>query len=245
MNRFFLLTLVACVLSGSNAFGQGFLEQLGREIIQRELPPQRGNPPQRGGDGGEHRRQSMPSESGRDSGGGRFTNPGFGDFDLPGRGQPVQPGYVDPGQLVQPGQQQVFPGGQQIYPGGQMVQPGRPYDPSLNQTIYVEGRQPHRTTYAIGDLPSSPVMTQQYIVIRCPESTVGSIYYSLDSDRGQFGFTLSPGQEQRFRAGTDWTIGYNDGSQEKRYKLNGGKTYTMKRVSDNRWQIYATQAVGS
>ena len=261
MNHCFFFTLAICLLSGSNALAQDFLKQFGQELrsqIQQELQPQRQNQPVQGGGRPQIQSSGVPSESGRDSGGGNFTNPG-NDFALPGRGvQPVQPGFpggrqeiVQPGQPVYRDRQPVQPGGQWVQPGGQIVQPGgRIIYPSSNQPIYVDG-QPSGTTitnsvpYTGSDLPGSPVMTKEYVMIRCPASTVGSISYLLSSSKGNFRFTMSGGQEQRFKTGTKWTIEYNDGNAKKRYKLFGGKTYTMKREADNRWQVYVTKAAGS
>ena len=253
MNRFLLLTLSTLsifALSASNASAQSLLQQLGREFrdqgrqaIEREFRPQPQNPQHP--DGNPQSRTAIPSESGRDSGGGgRFTNPG-NDFALPGRGQPIRPGYTAPDQFAQPWRpvnpnQPVYQGGREIYQNGQRV-----YHDNQSQSGGTSYTQPAGTSFASTELPSSPVATNQYVVIRCPKSTAGSIYYSLDSNRGRFGFTLSPGQEQRFRVGTKWAITYNDGAEQKRYKLDAGKIYTMKIKSDNRWQIYANAPVGS
>ncbi|MFK7769455.1 MAG: hypothetical protein AB8B55_19735 [Mariniblastus sp.] len=216
MNRYFFLTLVACLLSGSNAFGQSFLEQLGRELIQKQ---QRGGGEQQRPD---IRQQRMPSESGRESGGDRFTNPGFGDFTIPFREQTPQ--YVQP----------IQPGGQYVQP--RYVQPGTQFNPSLSRPIYHSN--PTIVSKPAFVAPTSPVKTRDYIVIRCPETAAGSAYYTLKSSHGEFGFTLSPGMEQRFRAGAGWEIGYNHGLIQKRHTLQGGKTYTLKRDTANHWQLY-------
>lgn len=52
---------------------------------------------------------------------------------------------------------------------------------------------------------------------------------------------MSAGQEQRFRIGSGWLIRYNDGSQQRLYKLEGGKSYKLVRKEDNRWQLYAAK----
>jgi hypothetical protein len=56
---------------------------------------------------------------------------------------------------------------------------------------------------------------------------------------------MSAGQEQRFRVSRDWVISYNDGSKSQKYRLVGGKTYTLKKVDGNRWQLYSIRAAGS
>jgi hypothetical protein len=88
-------------------------------------------------------------------------------------------------------------------------------------------------------------MTNQYVVIRCPAEILGSIQYTLKSAQGSYRFTMSGGQEQRFKVNNPWSISYNDGTSQRRYVLRGGVTYTMKRRPDNGWQLYSTKAAGS
>ena len=95
------------------------------------------------------------------------------------------------------------------------------------------------------DLPTAPVNSSEYVVIRGPQSSSGSCRYTLSSSRGNFGFTMSGGKEQRFRQTTRWVISYHDGVQQRRYRLDGGTTYTLKQVEGNRWQLYSVAHPGS
>ena len=111
---------------------------------------------------------------------------------------------------------------------------GQIYPSQPQGTVYYEPT----TSYSSGDLPSAPVMSSEYIVIRCPASSgSGSISYLLSSQGRNYRFTLFSGQEQRFKVGTGWTIGFNDGVEEKRYRLEGGMAYTLKNDANTRWKI--------
>ncbi len=113
----------------------------------------------------------------------------------------------------------------------------------LPQNVLPQQSTLNATTYSGGqDIPTSPEMSNQFISISCPASAVGSIYYTLTSNRGTFGFSMSAGQEQRFRIGSGgWKISYNNGVTEKRYQLKGGTRYFFKPNSANQWQILASK----
>ncbi len=249
MRRTFTLTLSlgCCLLLGSVANGQDFFEQLGRQLgnelqnqAHRAIRGQRGGgqpsvrpaPVQGGGQIQGYGGTSLPSEGANKSG------PGQGqgsvdvgnDFLLPGNsgGQPFR-GQPNQGLPYQGQPYQVQPYQGQIY----QAQPYR-------------GQTYHGTvTSASSDIPTAPVESDAYIVIRCPKSSAGSIRYTLSSSRGDYAFTMSGGKEQRFRKSTNWTISYNDGTQQRRYRLEGGRTYTLKTIEGNRWQLYSVAAPGS
>ena len=229
----------ACFLiNTSHAEAQNLLKQLGRQLEQqgRQVLRQQGVPIRGGQQGGRPitpnpgqngvRSHSMPSEGGNRSGGNRDRFGGGGDFLLPGNG----------GGGGRRNNQ--FPINQ--YPANQHPQT-QPYP----GTIYPNQSSSRIITSSGSDMPTTPVDTDQYVVIRCPKSATGSISYTLSSDRGNFGFTMNAGKEQRFRVSTRWIISYNDGTQQRRYKLEGGKTYTLKTTPENRWQLYSVTAAGS
>lgn len=229
----------------------------GREVLRRELGgimPQQGQPPQQGGGGGGMpvQRSAVPSEGGGRSGGDRRDFMGDGGFLLPGGGmveqsQPIfqQPGFS--GQPIFQGQPQpvngqfVQPGGSTFLPGSNQVFPSTPGQPQ-----FVEQSQPIARSVSPSDqFPGNPVMSNQYVVIRCPDSVSGSIAYTLSSNGRSMRYTMSAGQEQRFRVGTSWVIEYRDGSTLRKYALTGGKTYTMRQENDGRWQLYSIKSQGS
>lgn len=224
----------------------------GREMLQREL----GNIiPQQGGGGGiQTQRSGIPSEGGGTSGGNRRDFIGESEFMLPGGG-----GFANqPQPIIQQPQIQPQPGfgNQPFYPS--QPQPTNPQysQPSMRATFpddqsqsrFVDQGQVQtvfRTNTSASPFPGNPVMSNQYVVIRCPDSVSGSITYSLVSNGRKMSYTMSAGQEQRFRVGTSWVIEYNDGSKLRKYALNGGKTYTMRRENDGRWQLYSIKSQGS
>ena len=265
MKRYFFLALVFCFSVNSSVQAQrdsfrGLRNELrnqGRQVLQQQLNRFQDRPFQGGSI------QSIPSESGRGSGGSEFAGGdhgfilpgnGGGQFVQPGRqivrpgGQFVQPGnqfvqpgnhFVQPGgQIVQPGRQIVQPGGQYVQPGGQYVQPYP--GGNIQQSQLVQG-----TPYSSQDLPGGPVTSSNYIMLRVPATASGSITYTLSSDRGNFGFTMSAGQEQRFKVGSDWIISYHNGTEQKRYKLEGGRTYNLVRNADSQWLIWAAKLAGT
>jgi hypothetical protein len=230
MKYVFSLALAICLASSSTAIAQGgFWDQLGnrlgqqgREVLQQEL---RGMPSipdlyYRGPQSGQpqegypqYQQRSLPSEPGQRSGGNQPFLPGDGGFGLPGNGQP-RPGNGQPGFQPNPG-----------------YQPYRPYQPQPGGT-YV---QPSPV------MPSSPVSSSQYILIRCPQSTQGTVSYTLSSNGSNYGFSMSGGQEQHFRAGSVWSISYFNGSKQKRHQLESGRVYMIKRDANNLWQLYVTK----
>ncbi len=227
---------VCCLMGTSSAHAQNLLKQLGRQFEQqgRQILRQQGVPIRGGQQGGRPitpgqqtpRSNSIPSEGGNRSGGNGNPFRGGGDgFLLPGNGGGAQGPY--PGSQPYPGTQ-PYPGNQP-YPG----------------TVYPGQSDSRIITSSGSDMPTTPVDTDQYVVIRCPKSATGSIRYTLSSDRGNYGFTMTPGKEQRFRVSTRWIISYNDGTQQRRYRLEGGMAYTLKTTADNRWQLYSVRAAGS
>ncbi|MFK7818309.1 MAG: hypothetical protein AB8G99_06305 [Planctomycetaceae bacterium] len=237
-----VITLVLLTHSSASAQGNFLrgLENQGRQYVQDRLrasTPQYYKPTPQSGQGTDRPRSmspsSVPSEGGRGSGGrDRIFNPGGDGFLLPGNGggntQPVNPRFRNP---QMPGGQYYYPGDQQIYPGTQPF-PSRSFPGGS-------------TTYPSSMAPPSPVRTSQYVVIRVPQSVSGSLYYTLSSGTRNYGFTISGGQEQRFQVSNEWSISYNDGTQQRRYRLLGGKTYTLKKIEGNRWQLYSVRAAGS
>ena len=177
MKCVFLLALAICLASSSTVVAQGgFLDQLrdrveqqGRDALQRQFGGSQGGGQQQGGNPGQPRRFSLPSEGGKSSGGGgQPFLPGDGGFDLPSfGGQPIQPN-----------------------PGGQ---PSRPFQPEMRYSQ--PGNQVISNRPA---MPSSPVSSSQYVLIRCPQSTPGSVSYTLSTNGLSYGFTMSAGQEQYF-----------------------------------------------
>lgn len=227
------ITAICCMQVASTAHSQDFFKDLGRELTRQATQGNRG---QTGRNQDTPRSRSMPSESGQKSGGGG----GFGGMDgylLPGQGNPGSfPGGGQPIQ-GQPYQGQPYQG--QPYQG-QPYQ-GQPYQGQPYQGQPYQG-QPVITQTA--DIPSAPVSSSAYVVIRCPQSSTGSIRYTLMSNRGNYAFTMLPGQEQRFRASTKWAISYSDGSAQKKYRLESGKTYTLKTIEGNKWQLYSVAHPG-
>lgn len=220
-----LAMTIALTVSSNLYAQQNFFEQIrdevrqqSQQLIQEEFgrrpPPQQGVP---------QRSNSLPSESGqRSGGGGRFYNPGDGGFIIPGNGggqnfQP-NPGFQRPGQGGFPGQT-IYPG-QTYDPNGQVIYPGSNFAGSAAS-------------------PGSPVMSQQYILIRCPQGSTGSIRYTLSSGGRNFVYSIYAGQEQRFPAGSGWTISYQEGPAIKKYRLEGGKVYSMKQKEGSKWQLFA------
>ena len=224
MKRYVAIALMTCLFAASDAVAQGdFFRQLeneirqqGRQFIQQEF----GGRSQRDQDQPQAFGSSIPSESGRQSGGGDLIyNPGDGGFLLPGNG----------------GGQNVSQPGYTTDPYGRIIYPGNQYQPNGN---YIQpGSQP--TTVGSNSSPGSPVASQQYILIRCPRGSNGSIRYTLSSNGRNFVYTIFAGQEQRFPVGSGWTISYLEGSTQKRYRLEGGKVYSMKQKSDSQWQLFA------
>lgn len=247
MKRTFFIALSASLLTATTE-GQDFFKQLGQELQRqgrqtlqnRGVPPQYVGSPQRGGGGqqGTYNSRSLPSEGGNNSGGNRDNFRGGNDFMLPGGGgggfQRQDPGLHYRTQPYQNGRPLQ---GNQPYISGQPYQGSQPY-----QVV-----QPGYTTPGVvsgADIPTAPVDSSQYVVIRCPQSANGSCRYTLESNRGNYAFTMSPGKEQRFRASTQWIISYHDGTQQRRYRLNGGKSYTLKK-DGTRWQLYSVAHPGS
>ena len=279
MKNYFGIALIISLIISSNAFAQRGLfkrlgnevRQQGRQIIQKELGgfAQQGGSTQQGNQGQIKGFGGIPSESGRDSGGGsRQFNPGNGDFRLPGLGggQQIQP---NPG--IQPGRS--YPDlGQPIYrqPTQPIYhQPTQPIYHQPTQPIYHQPTQPIYQSHPIGpgqsngqivypsdqhlpaerviDRPSrvithpstspgSPVASQQYIMIRCPQGCNRSFNYTLSSGGNSFAYSMYAGQEQRFPAGSGWTISFQEGLTHKRYNLEGGKVYTMKH-ENSQWKL--------
>jgi hypothetical protein len=219
MKRFCFLTLVICLAYSSNAEGQGFLEQLGnnlgqqaRQRIQRELNGSRAtqNP-------GFQEQDKKPKYQNRSLP--NESGRGAGGWDQ--EFQPIDPGFGLPGN------------GQPRQPN-----PRPPQNPPFQQGgIY---NQPGGTRSSYVEPPRSPVSSSQYTMIRCPASTQGSIRYTLTSNGQNYGFTMSAGQEQHFRMGSEWFISYFDGTKQRLHKLEGGRAYMISRDSTNRWQLYTT-----
>ncbi len=224
MKRYFGIAAMISLFATTGASAQGkFFQQIenevrqhGRQFIEQEF----GGPLRQGQDQKEVFGSSLPSESGRDSGGqGRVYNPGDGSFLLPGNGGGqtiVQPGYT------------TDPYGRVIYPGDRYQPNGNYIQPGTRGTIVGSTAS-----------PGSPVPSQQFILIRCPQGNTDSINYTLSSNGRNFVYTIYAGQEQRFPVGSGWTITYMEGSTKKRYKLEGGKVYSMRQKDSSNWQLFA------
>ncbi|MEM9410518.1 MAG: hypothetical protein AAGA30_05360 [Planctomycetota bacterium] len=226
-----IIALAAC----SNLFAQSqFFQQLkddirqqGRQFIQQEFggrsQQQNDGQPQAFG-------SSLPSESGQRSGGARqIYNPGDGGFLLPGNGSGIT---YQPDPRSQPGQT-IYPG-QSYNSNGQIIYPNNPHNGNI---VY----QPSNSLAAgSSTLPSKPVTSQQFILIRCPAGSNGSIRYTLTSGGRNYGYSIYAGQEQRFPVGNGWVISYQEGSEQKRYKLEGGRVYSMKQNENSQWKLYAS-----
>lgn len=245
MKRYIFFVLILCFTCESHVFGQrNYLENLAQQILDRN----------KSGSMQKNKGFSMPSESGGKSGGNGSSYDGNQgrDFFLPGNGG--TPSYPS-NPIFQPGTNPQYrytqPRNYPQYYQGQPIQSDLLYRENNFQQTYQmqqgqEYVQPQRSTlngvsYSVGGMPGSPEMSNQFISIRCPASAVGSIYYTLASSQGSFGFSMSAGQEQRFRVGSGWTISYNNGSVKKHYKLEGGKRYLLKTNSANQWQILAAK----
>ena len=238
MKRHILLALLIGTAFGPSAFAQqdildrlgNRLEQRGRQILEQEFGRFPGSQQQQPkqevqGYGGAR----LPSESGQNSGGGgrqfigdngfMLTDPNYGQ---PSMGRPSygQPSYGQPS-FGQPSY------GQPAHGHGSYDDYGNPIMGNANRPVIS------------GSAPSSPVSSDQYILIRCPKTASGSVRYTLSSNQGSFVFTMSGGQEQWFQVGSGWIIAYNEGSQERRYRLEGGRSYTIKRNSESHWQLTA------
>lgn len=231
MKRYLFLAWLIFFLGGSSAFAQNDvfgnlrreLRNQGRQILDQQFQ----NPPRQDQIQPKYGSRSVPSEGGNQSGGDqRGFNPGDGGFLLPGNGGQPYPGG------------QTYPGGQP-YPGGQTYPGGQPYPGG--QTYPGERIISGGSVSSGQDYPGSPVMSRDYVTIRCPQEVEGILNYTLRSNRGSYGFTMSAGQEQRFRIGSGWLISYNDGAEQRLYKLEGGKIYKLVRKSDDRWQLYAAK----
>jgi hypothetical protein len=99
--------------------------------------------------------------------------------------------------------------------------------------------QPQRRTV----VPSPPVRQPQYsnlpITIRCPDTEEGSLSYTILSERGNYPFTIRPGQKQQFKESRRWLIRYDSGGAGvKTYGLSGGREYKLVRTSEGHWQLY-------
>ena len=256
--KYYILTAVLLCFPASAFAQRGILDRIGNEVksqlrsavqgdFNARFPGSGGGRPTQGDQGPQSFGGVMPGESGRQNeGGGQFGPGGFDDMIFPGMGggggSPVQPGF---GSQPFPGDQSNFrpqpqPGLSRPYLPNPSSQPqqyfeSRPFYPSTSQPVV----QPTLSNSSSSDMPRSPVMSNQFVKIRCPQSALGSISYLLASDRGSFRFTMTGGQEQRFRVSTPWTIQYSNGTTQKRYRLEGGKSYTIRRNSDQIWQLYA------
>lgn len=259
MKRYIFIAVVVCLAWQSTAEAQrgGLLRDVVREVggqfIEQQLRGiQQGRnpnpfPPQQGGEMRPVQgfgSSAIPSEGGKGSGGGDLGfQPDSGflfERNQPGLVQP-RPRYVQP----QPQPQPQIVDGRLLYTDG-MKQPYVDSGFLVNpQPSFSTQPVVTRSVSTAGVLPNSPVMSNQYVVIRCPDKILGSIHYTLKSPQGNYGFTMSGGQEQRFKVDTSWTMSYNDGSTQRRYALRGGMTYSLKRRSDNGWQLYMEKSPGS
>jgi hypothetical protein len=259
MKHFILIAtasaIVICCQSTASAQGGGILREFAREFGGQLLEQQMGRQQRRPGpsfnqppqDGQFSSRSAMPGESGRSSGGDqRGFNPELG-FVLPGNG--LQPARPQPGFIVQPQPRPIVRpqptftnpnnfDGRTIYIEGQ-PQPSRPFFTQPSQSFLSQSTN-SRSVTSSNDMPSAPVMSNQFVLIRCPAETMESIRYTLSSDQGNFSFTLSGGQEQRFRVNRPWSISYASGSQQMRHALQGGTTYSIRRTPEGKWQLFST-----
>ena len=214
--------------------------------------------------------QSVPGESGnRNNPSDRFV-PGRSLLLPPGNRQiprfrAQQPRQVIPGQILQGDlyqhsiQQQIHPQPQpQIQPGesyyydqyGRRIIIPQPQIQPGNQlpNMHVPNSQPLKSIgHSSSDIPSAPVnmASNPHIVIRCPGSTAETLSYSLRSSKGSYQFSITGGQEQRFRQSTQWNISFHDGMTSRQFRLEGGKTYTIKKNHDNHWSLTGIQHPGS
>ena len=258
MKRYLLIAFVLPLILHTEASAQDLLRRFsqelrdqGRQLIQREMgkpqqtAPEFGQPPQEG----PRPMGAIPSEGGKNSGGNPQDFRNGDDFRMPGQGQPYQPQpQPQDMQPFLPNPGTPYQGGSQPFPSDLLYRDGYPNNANNDFRLQPGNQtypQPITRTETSSQMPSSPVMSNRYAVIRCPENVMGTIRYTLKSSTGSYSYTLGGGQEQRFRVDTPWSISYNDGSQERRYAIRGGKTYTMKMTKENRWQLYSVKSPGS
>ena len=182
--------------------------------------------------------QSVPSESGKKN----IGNPGWGgggDFVIqpqpvprpnPGTRPYQPPQYVQPYPQPQPQYGQPYPSNQHVY-----VQPQQQSQPwvSNSGSSVVYGQS---TSYSV---PGPPVSVANTVRIHCTESSQGSCPYTLISSYGEYPFSISAGQEQRFDLNTTWKIRLKAAGKMKTFNLKGGKLYRLKRDNSG-WQLYVS-----
>ena len=225
----------------SSASAQNFFDQLKRGV-EREInnavrnnqpQPATRRPPQQ-----QPQAQSfggVPSESKKN-----LTGPGWGgggDFAIQPQPQPT-PRYVNPTpRYVQP-----QPTPRVVTPYVQQQQPYVQTQPYVSQP-YVQ-RQPHyvNSTPAYSQsssfvVPGPPVSVANKVRIHCTDSSQGTCQYTLVSSFGNYPFSISAGQEQRFDVTTNWKIRLKTGGKMKTFNLKGGKLYRLKNDGSG-WQLY-------
>lgn len=241
--RVVLSSAVLLLLGGaSNAWGQGFLDGLRRQVereIQNSIPrilpsnglqpPGRGAPPFGSGggiSGGEKTRgfNSIPGEGGTQNNRNPFSNRDM--FLPPGSNRTIinnPPANQGP---IYSNPNPVYGNPTPIY--------GNPTqgNPSTGVPAYSNPRSSQ----------SPPVAAEKFsnemIAIRCPKSGPQSVRYTLLVDNGSFPFTIRPGEAQRFRENRRWMIRFQRGGAEQTYRLKGGNTYTFEMDASNQLQLF-------
>ncbi len=227
MNRPWILScLSAAALLISNtpvACGQGIFQEFGRQIersveksvdrfIQPNQQPAKGkqNPSKAAP-------SSIPSESGsfnlpNESANNNLPGGRFGN----GNAYIIQPEYSQP------------------------VRPARTYPGTQNPPVYVERTYRSSGSNQATGIPGPPIDAENnpYISIRCSKSSIGSCRYTLRSSLGEYAFTISGGQEQRFRETTDWVIRYDEAGISRSYRVRAGLNYRFKQDEQDTWRLY-------
>lgn len=162
-------------------------------------------------------------------------------------GRLIQTQPIQTQQPISSGQSQIQPGESYYYDefGRRIVLPPQPLRNS--QPINTQPIRTNPIGQSSSDIPSAPVDMSRnpHIVIRCPGSTAETLPYSLESDKGKYQFRISGGQEQRFRQSTTWAISFHNGMTIRKYRLEGGKTYTVRKGDDNQWKLTGMSHPGS
>ncbi|MEM9586578.1 MAG: hypothetical protein AAGA03_04800 [Planctomycetota bacterium] len=206
----------------SPASGQGFFDQIGRQLggqlereIRRAIPGRQISPP--ADERGPARAMSDPNESGVEN-----TNPGrflpddfFTPQQPPRQTFPRQP----PRQVIPPQQQiprQTFP---QQPVQGQVIVPSQSPAP------------PVRTADVSG----------QSFKLRCPASVGRSVSYQLLTGNSSFPYTMGPGQAQTINETRVWRVRYTSGGKQVTYRLRGGRTYEFDFDPSGQLQLYQAE----
>ncbi len=219
MNRQLMIVSLplAALLIGNtpNAAAQNVFQDFGRQIersveqsVDRFIQPGRQSPPNK-----QQPPTAMPNSVPAESG---------------SRNLPNESGFRNrPGYVIQPGYSQPSV-------------PTRTYPNVQNPPVYVEKTYPSSSSSQESRIPGPPINSENnpYISLRCSKSSIGSVRYTLVSSLGQYAFTISGGQEQRFRATTDWIIRYNEAGVSRSYRVRAGLNYRFKQDEQDTWRLY-------